>query len=85
MQDGGSLVVDFGTAAREQMASLKSIEIDERKVDGVVVGRTTKIKLWDKNRALEMAMKHLGLYGADNVQRPESLALQIVLVKPGDI
>jgi len=32
-------------------AAIASIEIDESKVDGVVVGHTTKIKLWDKNRA----------------------------------
>src|SRR5882762_451505 len=29
VQDDGSLVVDFGTATREHIASLKSIEIDE--------------------------------------------------------
>jgi phage terminase small subunit len=47
-------------------AAIASIEIDESKVDGVVVGHTTKIKLWDKNRALEMAMRHLRLYERDN-------------------
>ena len=61
-------------------AAVASFEIDERKVDGVVVGRTTKIKLWDKNRALEMAMRHLGLYERDNAQRSENLGLQVVLV-----
>jgi len=40
----------------------------------------TKIKFWDKNRALEMAMKHLGLYNRDNTQRSENLSLQVVLV-----
>ena len=62
-------------------AGIASFEIDERKVDGVVIGRTIKIKLWDKNRALEMAMKHLGLYERGNAQRSENLALQVVLVK----
>ena len=62
-------------------AAIASFEIDERKVDGVVIGRTIKIKLWDKNRALEMAMKHLGLYERGNAQRSENLALQVVLVK----
>ena len=38
VQDDGSLVVDFGTATREQMASLKSIEIDERTIDGAASG-----------------------------------------------
>ena len=65
---------------RDTRAAIASIEIDERTVDGVVIGHTTKIKLWDKNRALEMAMKHLGLYERDNAQRSESLALQVVLV-----
>ncbi len=46
-------------------------------------GRTTKLKCWDKNAALEKAMKHLGLYERDNAQsRAESLTLQVVLVGP---
>jgi phage terminase small subunit len=61
-------------------AGIASFEIDERKVDGVVVGRTTKIKLWDKNRALEMAMRHLGLYERHNTQQSENLSLQVLLV-----
>src|SRR5712672_2177508 len=32
VQDDGSLVVDFGTATREQMASLKSVEIDKHTI-----------------------------------------------------
>ena len=43
-------------------------------------GRLTRIRLWDKNAALEKAMKHLGLYGRDNSQRSENLSLQVVLV-----
>ena len=54
-------------------AAIASFEIDERKVDGVVVGRTTKIKLWDKIRALEMGMRHLGLYERHNTQQSENL------------
>jgi hypothetical protein len=56
-------------------------EVDERKVDGVVVDRTTKIKLWDKNRALEMAMRVLGLYERDNTHCSENLSLRVVPVK----
>ena len=53
MQDDGSLVVDFGTATREQMASLKSIEIDERTIDGAAAGvRRIKISMSDKRQAL---------------------------------
>ena len=36
-QDDGSLVVDFATATREQMACLKSVDIDERTIDGAAV------------------------------------------------
>ena len=61
-------------------AGIASFEIDERKVDGVIVGRTTKIKLWDKNRALEMAMRHLGLYERHNTRQSENLSLQVLLV-----
>jgi phage terminase small subunit len=53
VQDGGSAIVDFGTATREQMASLKSIEIDERMIDGAAAGvRRVKINLSDKRQAL---------------------------------
>ena len=63
-------------------AAIANIEINESVVDGVVVGRTTKIKLWDKPRALEMGMKHLGLYERDNTQQREALQIQVVLVSP---
>lgn len=37
-----------------------------------LVGHTTKIKLWDKNSALEKAMKHLGLYRDNHAQKADS-------------
>jgi phage terminase small subunit len=53
IQDDGSLAVDFGTVTREQMASLKSVEIDERMIDGAAAGvRRVKINLSDKRQAL---------------------------------
>jgi hypothetical protein len=53
VQDDGSLVVDFGTATREQMASLKSIEIEERTIDSTAAGvRKVKISMSDKRQAL---------------------------------
>jgi phage terminase small subunit len=53
VQDGGSAIVDFGAATREQMASLKSIEIDERAIDGAAAGvRRIKISMSDKRQAL---------------------------------
>jgi hypothetical protein len=42
-----------------------------------------KVKLWDKNAALEKALKHLGLYERDNRQKSENLTLQVLLVQPG--
>ena len=44
--------------------------------------RVTKVKLWDKNAALDKAMKHLGLYKKGNAQRAPELSLQVVLVGP---
>jgi phage terminase small subunit len=62
-------------------AAIAAIEINENVVDGVVVGRTTKIKFWDKVRALEMGMKHLGLFERDNSQQGEKIQIQVVLVE----
>lgn len=50
-------------------ATIASVELDEIKAEGVVIGITRKVKQWDKNAALEKAMKHLGEYEADNRQR----------------
>ena len=60
VQDDGSLVVDFGTATREQLASLKSVEIDERTIDGAAPGvRRIKISMSDKRQALmDLAKLH---------------------------
>jgi phage terminase small subunit len=53
VQADGSLAVDFGTATREQMASLKSVEIDEHTIDGAASGvRKIKISMSDKRQAL---------------------------------
>jgi hypothetical protein len=47
----------------------------------VVVGRTVKVKLWDKNRSLDMAFKHQGLYERDNTQKAENLVVKVTFVK----
>jgi phage terminase small subunit len=62
-------------------AAVASFEVDGVEVGDKVVRRTIKVKLWDKNAALEMAIKHLGLYERDNTQRSENLSLQVVLVR----
>lgn len=63
-------------------ATVASIEVVEMaggaKIDGDAgiehtVMHTKKIKSWDKNAALEKAMKYHGLYEADNKQRPPML------------
>lgn len=50
-------------------AAIASIEIEEIEAGGKPIGRVKKIKIWDKNSALEKAMKHLGLFSEDNKQR----------------
>ena len=43
---------------------------------------TTRYRLWDKNAALEKAMKFHGLYERDNTQQREAVQIQVVLVSP---
>ena len=57
-------------------AAIASIEHDKD------TGRVTKVKLWDKNAALEKAMRHHGLYEKDNSQKGESVKVQVLLVGP---
>lgn len=72
-------------------ATIASVEVVEMaggaKVGGDagvehVVMHTKKVKTWDKNAALEKAMKYHGLYEADNKQKPPMLppVLNIVAV-----
>ncbi len=55
-------------------ATIAGVEVDEIKVDGAVIGHTVKVKTWDKNSALEKAMKYHGLYERDNEQKKDPLA-----------
>lgn len=50
-------------------AAIASIEIEEIEVGGKAVGRVKKIKLWDKNSAIEKIMRHLGSFWRDNKQK----------------
>ena len=54
-------------------ATIAGVEVDEIKAGGEVIGHTVKVKTWDKNSALEKAMKHLGLYKIDNEQKKDDL------------
>lgn len=57
----------------EVAGSLASIEVFEefegRGDQRVKIGETKKVKLWDKNAAIEKAMKHLGMFEQDNTQK----------------
>lgn len=50
----------------EVAATVASIEIKDARGDEPA---TTKVRLWDKNAAIDKAMRYLGLYEADNRQR----------------
>lgn len=52
-------------------AAIAGIETDEIQSGDTVIGVTKKLKHWDKNAALEKAMKHLGQYEADNKQKSQ--------------
>jgi phage terminase small subunit len=74
VQADGSLVVDFGTATREQMASLKSIEIDERPIAGAAAGvRRIKISMSDKRQALMDLAKIARMLPADRHEHSASI------------
>lgn len=65
------------------VASFETVEkVSGQGAERAPKARISKVKLWDKNAALDKAMKHLGLYESDNAQRGPNLAVQIVLVGP---
>jgi phage terminase small subunit len=59
-------------------ATVASVEVFEefegRGKNRVLVGYTKKMKLWDKNAALEKLMRHLGAFDKDNRQKSNPLA-----------
>jgi phage terminase small subunit len=74
VEEGGGAIVDFGTATREQMASLKSIEIDERTIDGPAPGvRKVKISMSDKRQALMDLAKIARMLPADRHEHSGSI------------
>lgn len=68
----------------DMAAAVASLEVDEIHTgtgeDRKLVGHTKKLKFWDKNAALEKAMKHHGLYEHDNRQNSQNYSLQVVIV-----
>lgn len=63
-------------------AAVASFEVEEIGTDGVVIGRTKKLKAWDKVAALEKAMKHLGMFEKDNAQAKQSIT---IIASPHDV
>ena len=70
VQANGSLVVDFVTATREQMASMKSIEIDNGATPGA---RRIKISMSDKRQALMDLAKLRRMLPADRLEHSGSI------------
>lgn len=74
--DDGKMLPIKRMSAKMRRA-ISSIEVDElfdgAGQDRICVGLTKKVKLWDKNSAIEKAMKHLGLFAEDNKQRASAL------------
>lgn len=54
-------------------SAIAAIDVTEIGLDGNAIGQTKKIKLWDKNSAIEKAMKHLGMFEKDNAQKTDPL------------
>lgn len=53
----------------DSAACVAMVESDEITVGEQVIGNTKKLKVWDKNSALDKAMKFHGLYERDNEQQ----------------
>lgn len=67
-KDGKLLSIqDMPPATR---AVIASIDVDQIVSGEKIIGTTNKLKLHDKNPAIEKAMRHLGLFEKDNRQRP---------------
>lgn len=56
--------IDDATAA-----AISSVKVTTKQVGEGEVEHIAEIKLWPKTPAIEMAGKHVGLFGADNAQK----------------
>jgi phage terminase small subunit len=70
--------LDDATAAAIASEEFHTVEGKE----GKRVVSSVSRKFWDKNSALEKAMRYHGLFEKDNMQRGPDLALQVVLIGP---
>ncbi len=71
----------------DSAACLSSFEVEEvfdgRGRERVQTGVLKKIKLWDKNSAMEKLMKHLGLFEMDNRQPGDAMLRALVTAVGG--
>ena len=82
-KDDGSLknVADLDDDCAAALASVEvTEEFEGRGEDREMIGYLKKVKFWDKNAAIDKAMKHLGLFEKDNTQRPPVGDVHITVV-----
>lgn len=58
-------------------ACVASVEVDEINAGETVIGNTVKMKQWDKNAALDKAMKFHGLYEKDREQSRPNVTVKM--------
>lgn len=74
-------VRDMSADARAALASIEVLdEFEGQGRDRKKVGITTKLKVFDKNPAIERLFRHLGLYKNDNAQTADAVAELLRLV-----
>lgn len=68
-EDNGSLksIHDIPEDAR---LAIESLDTDEMKMEGLVIGQVKKLKLTSRRAAIDLLLKHLGGYEKDNAQKP---------------
>jgi phage terminase small subunit len=75
--DENGKLIDIHKLDDDTAATIASVDVDElfegSGKEREQVGNTKKIKVWDKNAALEKAMKFHGLYEKDNKQKTDGI------------
>lgn len=72
LYDEGGGIKDIHSLDDDTAAAVASIDHGE---DGV-----SKVRLYDKLVGIDRAMKHLGLFERDNLQKNDNLTIQVGLV-----
>ena len=67
----------------EVAASISSIKVNEIKnQDGEIITTTKEVKFWDKSKNLDMAARHLGMYGekqpTDEKPEPKQIVFTVI-------